>query len=504
MTQTLAFTDVSQHDKTDDIWIVVNGSVYDMTDFAPVHPGGPDIIYRYAGRDASDMCNAVHAPSLIRKSLDEKFHIGDIDPSSIPEKNETSAEDTNGSNGSHAVPLVQPDAPDKDTAKPPLSSIINLYDFEHAAAKTISKKSWAYISSASNDCITRDANVDFLQRIWFRPSVMRDVSTINTKTRLFGCDLDFPVYVTPMGGVKSAGVEGELALAKGAAEAGVVQCIATPSAYPYAEVIEATAEQAFFQLYVLKDRARCEMLVKMVTQSPKIKAIFVTADSPVISKREEDERAKPEDLIPTSNDGQPTLKKDWKGAGMARQAASFIDPSLEWEDVAWLRTLTSLPIVVKGIQRWEDAKLAMEHGCEGIVLSNHGGRAADTAQPAILLLLELHMNCPEVFQSMEVLIDGGFRRGSDAVKAICLGASAVGVGRPLFYAVNYGTDGVAHALNIVRDEMETAMRLCGISDLMKHASPEYVNTSDIDKYVIRGGHPYARKILKRGDNIGNY
>lgn len=141
------------------------------------------------------------------------------------------------------------------------------------------------------------------------------------------------------------------------------------------------------------------------------------------------------------------MRKDWKGSGLARQTGSFIDPTLNWDDISWLRQLTNLPIVVKGIQRWEDAKLAMKSGCQGIVLSNHGGRAADGAPPTIVLLLELHRNCPEVFQALDILIDGGFRRGSDVVKAICLGASAVGLGRPFVYAVNYGQGGVSHAVN---------------------------------------------------------
>jgi len=120
---------------------------------------------------------------------------------------------------------------------------------------------------------------------------------------------------------------------------------------------------------------------------------------------------------------------------------SFIDPCLDWNDLAWIRSNTQLPIILKGIQSASDARKAAQMGCQGIVLSNHGGRSLDNGLPAILILLELHMECPEIFSVMEVFIDGGIRRGSDILKAICLGASGVGLGRPFMYAVSYGKQG---------------------------------------------------------------
>ena len=128
-------------------------------------------------------------------------------------------------------------------------------------------------------------------------------------------------------------------------------------------------------------------------------------------------------------------------------AGSFIDPSFSWDDLAWLRQHTKLPIVLKGVQTAADARLAMYMGCQGVVLSNHGGRALDGAPASILVLLELHRECAEVFDHMEIFVDGGIRRGSDILKAICLGASGVGVGRPFQYAINYGTEGIVHLTN---------------------------------------------------------
>ncbi|KAF4445545.1 putative CYB2-L-lactate dehydrogenase (cytochrome b2) [Fusarium austroafricanum] len=472
MPKTFSKEDLAAHNTPDDVWLAINDQVYDFTDFAPNHPGGVDIIYRYAGKDASEEYNSFHAPSLVQKALDAKYHLGPFNAPNAKSKQ------TSDSQSDSAY------LPESSARRPPLHDIINLHDFEKAASTGLAEKEFAYISGGSNDNLTRDANASFLGRIWLRPAVMRNVRTVHTNTEIFGCKLQLPVYISPTGRVRTGGEEGEVALAKGAAKTGNIQTLATPSSFPHEEVLDATPQQAFFQLYVNKDRKLTEELLRKVTKTGKIKALLVTADLPVVSKREADERVRSETVGP---------REDWKGAGLARQTGSFIDPSLSWEDITWLRRLTDLPIVIKGIQRWEDAKLAMKYGVQGIVLSNHGGRAADTAPPSILLLLELHRNCPEVFGKLVVLIDGGFRRGSDVLKAICLGASAVGLGRPFAFSVGYGEDGVVHAFNILQDELETAMRLCGITDLAD-ASPDFVNTLDIDHLVRVGGHPYARKV----------
>jgi L-lactate dehydrogenase (cytochrome) len=260
---------------------------------------------------------------------------------------------------------------------------------------------------------------------------MRDVGTVNTNTKLFGCKLDLPIYISPTWAARMSGPEGEIALAQGAAASGIIHCVVTPASFPHDEILQATPQHAFFQLYVNKERQKSEGAIRQAMASRKVKALFVTVDVPVISKREADERIR--------SSGAPD-------GGFVRRASSFIDLTLTWRDLAWLRSITDAPIVVKGIQRSADAILAMRYGCQGLVLSNHGGRAADTAPPAILTLLELQENCPEVFGAMEVLVDGGFRRGSDVVKAICLGASAVGLGRPFLHALGYGQEGIERAV----------------------------------------------------------
>uniref|UniRef100_A0A0D2XFA9 Cytochrome b2 n=1 Tax=Fusarium oxysporum (strain Fo5176) TaxID=660025 RepID=A0A0D2XFA9_FUSOF len=448
MSKEFSEEDIAVHSTPHDLWLAINDKVYDFTDFAPDHPGGAEILYQYAGKDASDEYNRFHAPSLVQKALDAKYHLGSL---KVSKSNKEKQSESNGQ---------AKNKPRSPNERPPLRDIINLHDFENVASTALAKKEWAYISGGANDNLTRDANASFLGRIWLRPAVMRDVQTVNTTTELFGCNLQLPVYISPTGAALTGGEQGELALAKGAAKTGIIQTLATPSSFPHEDVLDATPERAFFQLYVNKNRKLSEDMLKKVTKTGKIKALFVTADLPVVSKREADERVKSENAGPG---------EDWKGSGLARQTGSFIDPSLNWDDITWLRAQVDVPIVIKGIQRWEDAKLAMQHDVQGIVLSNHGGRAADTAPPAILLLLELHKNCPEVFNKLVVLVDGGFRRGSDVLKAICLGASAVGLGRPFAYSVGYGEDGVEHAFH---------------------------------NHLVRvGGHPYARKVRRPGSKL---
>ena len=402
----------------------------EFVDFSLLEHSAPltltSVIYRYAGRDATREYSAVHAPSLIETELEERYHVGLVDESTITDDWCSSM-------------------PTGSSARPPLSRVINLYDFEHAARASLSPKPWAYISGGSNDSITRDANEAFLKRIWLRPRILHNVGAVTTRTTLFGCPLSMPVYIAPTGAARMGGQEGELALARGAAAAGIVHCFSTLSSYPYAEVLRATPRHAFFQLYVVRERAQSEAALRQVEASGKVRAVLVTADLPVVSKREADERLRVNAPDVNANTGIAVGGSDARGGGFARQAGAIIDPTFNWDDLAWLRSVTKLPIVIKGVQRWEDARRAMQMGVQGIVVGNHGGRAADGAPPAILTLLELQRNCPEVFSAMEVLVDGGFRRGSDVVKAICLGASAVGFGRPFVYSINYGQEGVEHA-----------------------------------------------------------
>jgi len=212
------------------------------------------------------------------------------------------------------------------------------------------------------------------------------------------------------------------------------------------QIVEAAPKHPFlFQLYVNKDRKKSEQLLQEC-KSLGLKAIFVTVDAASAGKREADERVKADEDFTAPMSGVKATN-DKKGGGLGRVMGSYIDPALSWDDVKWLRRWTDLPIVLKGVMTAEDAKLAMDHRLDGVLLSNHGGRNLDTSPPAILLLLELQKNCPEIFDRMEVFVDGGIRRGTDILKALCLGATAVGIGRSFLYSLNYGQEGVEHLID---------------------------------------------------------
>lgn len=459
------------------------------------------VIYQFAGRDASKPYNSTHSPSLI-KELDDQV-IGELDTSTITEEWSKEEQEPQKAAGS------------TDTAyqRPALEDILNLDEFEHVAMNTFSPKSWAYNSGAANDNFTRDANRALFRDIWFRPAIMRNVSTVNLKSTLFECDLDIPVFISPVGAAKTVFEEGELALARGAANSGIPYCLSTMTSYSLSEILDVTSKPVFYQLYINKDRPKTEALVRIAQDSRKVKALFVTADLPVMSKREADERIKPESnavLVKVAQGGKHVGKKS---AGLAKSTSSLIDSSLNWNDLQWLRSITNLPILVKGVQRAEDALLAAQVGFDGIVISNHGGRAADTAPPAILVLLEIHRYCPEVFGKIKVLIDGGFRRGSDVVKAICLGASAVGLGRPFQYALGYGQEGVEHAVErkcgfpkwtsttdssiVLKEEIQTATQLVGMTDLMRDASSTYINTAGVEHLLPPNYASSQKSFLRR-------
>lgn len=429
--------ELSKHNTVDDAWIVINGTVWDVTEFAPQHPGGAEIITEYLGGDATNAYNEVHGPSLAAKHLDKSKNKGALDESTITAEWRDRQADKHES------------ATADEGERPPLDAIINLHDFEGAAKKAHSKKTWAFQMTAANDCFTRDANADFYRRIWFRPRVLVGVKDVDTSTTILGDRYKVPIFSSPAALAKLSHPEGERALARGLAAAGSTIVACNNASFSFAEIAEVLPEHhpLFYQLYVNRDRAVTEKLVREVSRNPNLRAITVTVDLPVVGKREDDERVKIDASYRPSKAMQvQTVARDNKGSGLARATGSFIDPDLNWDDIGWLRTLTDVPIFVKGIQCAADARKALEYGCAGIYISNHGGRAVDTAQPSIVTLLECQANCPEVLEQMEVWIDGGIRRGTDVLKAICLGASGVLLGRPFLYAVGYGQEGVEHAV----------------------------------------------------------
>lgn len=304
-------------------------------------------------------------------------------------------------------------------------------------------------------------NTSMYKRIWFRPRVLRDVASVSTKSSILGIPVEVPLFICPTGLAKMINPEGEKALARAAKATGILEIVkgvphvaktradyeraqlSTAASHPLDQILDQAPGHPFlFQLYVNKDRQKTADVIKQATALG-VRAIFVTVDAAGRGKRESDERLKVDEVVINPVTGQ-RIETDKKGGGLTRTMGSYIDQGLTWSDLNWIRSLTHLPIVLKGITGAEDAKLAMQHGVDGIVVSNHGGRNLDFSPPALLLLLEMHQCCPEVFERMEVYVDGGIRRGGDIVKALCLGAKAVGIGRSFLYSLVYGSEGAEH------------------------------------------------------------
>ncbi|KAI2083988.1 hypothetical protein LOZ36_005233 [Ophidiomyces ophidiicola] len=476
--------EVAAHNSPHDCWIVVANEVWDVTEFLSAHPGGAAIILQFAGRDATKAYADIHAPSVLRDNLAGDKFKGDLDPATVDSE-------------WLKTPPEQDPAVAVSDQKPPLTTLISAHDFEEVASRTIARKTWAFYSSASNDLITRDANKSFLTRIFMRPRVLRNVRQVSTRTRILGCDASMPLFVSPAAMVKLIHPDGELGVARACDSKNVVQAISNNASYSMKDITAAgPGADYFFQLYVNWDRSKSELLLRECSANPRIKAIFITVDAAWPGKREADERVRADENLRVAM-VDATTKNDKKGGGLGRIMATSIDPGLSWEDLVWARKHTHLPLVLKGVMSADDAILAMEAGMDGILLSNHGGRNLDTSPPPIITLLELHKRCPAVFDKMEIFVDSGIRRGTDILKCICLGATAVGLGRSVLFAANYGQEGVEHLFDIMKDELEGAMRLVGITSL-DQAGPELVHTGDIDHLVPDSvNHPYARSPARR-------
>ncbi|MEO8665947.1 MAG: alpha-hydroxy acid oxidase, partial [Ignavibacteria bacterium] len=277
--------------------------------------------------------------------------------------------------------------------------------------------------------------------------------------------------IAPTAFHKMAHSEGEAAVAKAAGDAGTIMIVSTLSNTGIEDVVKASDEKngtVWFQLYVYKDRDATRDLIKRAVAAG-CKAIVLTVDAPFLGTRERDVRNKfslpaglsVSNLIPASKENLPEKNT----SGITSYFAEYLDPSLSWKDIEWIRSVTSLPLIIKGIACAEDAVLAAEHGIDGIVVSNHGGRQLDTCRATIDVLPEV---ADAVQGKIEILLDGGIRRGTDVIKAIALGAKAVLVGRPVIWGLAVGgQNGVSEVLEILRRETDLAMALCGCDSVNK-------------------------------------
>ena len=476
MGQLIDAKDVAKHNTRDSIWVILYGKVWDVTNFIDEHPGGSKIILKYAGKDATEEYDPVHPPGTLEDNLKSEQCLGMIDPQTLPEPVQ-------------AATNVGPES-GKDVLVP-LENLLNLDEIEAAATKKLSRKGWAYYYSAADDLKSKHLNNTVYSKILLRPRVFVDCRKCDQSVSFLGNKLDLPIYVSPAAMARLAHPDGEWGIAQACKSFGAMQIISNNASMTPEQIIkDAGPEQTFgWQLYVQQDRRKSEDMLARINKLDAIKFICLTLDAPVPGKREEDERSK------NIEEDQDTAIKDaggskLKGGGGIGQSLFFgTDASLTWQEtLPWLKKHTQKPIILKGLQTHEDAYIASQHSPQvrGIILSNHGGRALDTAPPSIHTLLEIRKYCPQVFDAIDVIIDGGIKRGTDVVKALCIGAKAVGIGRAALFGLGAGgSEGVERVLEILRDETATCMRLLGV-EKVSELGLQYVNLSAVANDIYDG------------------
>ena len=357
-----------------------------------------------------------------------------------------------------------------------MDGVCNLRELEARAAAVLPAPILGYYRSGADDETTLAENEAAFARWQLRPRVLVDVSRLDTSCRLLGHTLATPLLVAPMAAQRMAHERGELATAAAAASLGagfVLSTLSTTALEEVASVRRAGGPPQLFQLYCFRDRAVSAALVQRAERAG-YSGIVLTADAPALGRREADVRsgfALPAHLTfanlatqrgaDAAQAGTPTHADD--GSRLAAYFAEQIDPTLTWDAVRWLRSVTALPVLVKGVLTAEDALAAVEAGCAGVCVSNHGGRQLDGTAAAIDALPEV---VAAVAGRVPVLLDGGVRRGSDVLKALALGATAVMVGRPVLYGLALGGEaGAAQTLGMLHRELRLAMQLAGTPTL---------------------------------------
>ncbi|CAL9732047.1 L-lactate dehydrogenase (cytochrome) [Monosporozyma unispora] len=471
--------EVSKHNTPDDCWVVIDGKVYNLTEFINIHPGGPLILKLNAGMDVTAIFKPLHAKGTLEKYVKPEWYIGEL-TEPMPDE-------------FIAPPYTPGETPEEIIYKenlrkhlPNLGNILNLYDFEKLASKILSNQAWAYYSSGSDDEISMRENHNAFHRIFFKPRILVDVSEVNLETEMLGEKVDLPFYITATALMKLGNPqEGEMGITKGCTMSPwkIPQMISTLASCSIDEIVKVKGNHPeqiqWYQLYVNSDRKITRDLVKHV-ENLGLKALFVTVDAPSLGHREKDLKIK----FSNQNNGPQVMsdhESNSEGAsqGATRAISKFIDPSLTWDDISKLHKLTHLPIIIKGVQRSEDVVKAAQVGCAGVVISNHGGRQLDFSRAPVEILAEAKpkLVAKGLDKKFDIFIDGGIRRSTDILKALCLGAKGVGLGRPFIYANScYGEQGVAHAIKLLKEELEMDMRLLGATSI-KDLGPEFLDMS---------------------------
>ena len=358
---------------------------------------------------------------------------------------------------------------------------LDVFDLEAAAQRLVPPAHWGYLQSGVDGDATLRANEAAFARYQLRPRRFVDVSRIDLSTEILGTKLASPIVCCPIGGLRSLHPEGDLALARAAKTQNALQIMSTQASFSVEDITAARGTPVWFQLYTTDQFEVTKKLVKRV-QSAGCPVVAVTVDLPAGRNTVTATRLRREDTricggchtVDENGNPQPNLASRPMFAGIDTQGLRVTSASLTWDFIKRLKDSTTMKVFIKGIETREDAALAVRHGADGIIVSNHGGRALESGRGTIESL-------PDVVQSVAgrvpVLVDGGVRRGTDVYKALALGASAVGIGRPYAWGLAaFGQAGAERVLDILNLELRLAMVGCGARTVREISAGSLIDT----------------------------
>jgi 4-hydroxymandelate oxidase len=336
----------------------------------------------------------------------------------------------------------------------------DVMQFEPIARRHLSKMAYDYVRSGGGDEISMRENRRGFERLQLTPNILVNVSQLDTRVNLFGSELESPILLAPVAYHRLYHPEGEIATARGASAAGAAFVISTFTTTAIDEIAKSTQRPIWFQLYVQRDRAFTKDMVQRAVAAG-CKAVCLTVDTPVLGCRYSQlSFGLPKGMVCVHLHGlNVSAQAPGPKAQRGRIFDPIFDPSFNWNDLEWLRSIAGVPVIVKGVLNPEDGKRAADCGADGVIVSNHGGRNLDTVPSTIEAL-------PRVVEAVAgripVMLDSGIRRGTDVLAALALGAKAVFIGRPYVYGLAAGgAQGVERVIYILRDELERAMALTG-------------------------------------------
>jgi 4-hydroxymandelate oxidase len=339
---------------------------------------------------------------------------------------------------------------------------LSVFDFEEAAHRKVLPGHWAYMASGVDDDATLRANREGFKHVQLRPRRLHDATKVDMRVELFGTMYNSPIFLCPTGGEKSFHPDGELAIARAAKARGTLQFLSTATSTGVEDVNKALGRPVWYQLYAPSSWDACAQLLRRV-EAAGCSVIALTVDNTTGRNSETYLRTRPKDLrqCAACHEGEPApgIKDRRMYDGINMTGVRTQNPTMDWAFVDRLRTFWKGKFIIKGIDTHEDARLCLEHGIDGILVSNHGGRATETGRATIEALPEV---VAEVGNRIPVFVDGGVRRGTDVFKALALGAKAVGIGRPFLWGLGaFGQAGVDRVLEILQGELKLVMGNCG-------------------------------------------